>query len=98
VRSQKNISLSIKNKEYHSGIKTLTEEIKMIDKVISYAIHKNYCQAKLSSLQKEYRKFFRRQLKEQGVSNLGELTPNEIVLFFKGIKKDWRKFKKENKL
>ena len=70
----------------------------MIDKVISQVVCKNYCQAKLSPLQKEYRKFFRRQLKDKDVSTLGELSPREIVQFFKGIKKDWRKFKRENKL
>jgi len=50
-------------------------------------------EAKLSDLQKAYRKFFRNKMKEWDVKSPKDLTPKKVSKFFKEIKKDWKKEK-----
>lgn len=50
--------------------------------------------APLSDLQKEYRKFFRKELKASGMTHPFEGSPDDTADFFFELSKKWKKHKK----
>lgn len=52
----------------------------------------------LSPLQKEYRKFVKKKLKETGKTSPFQGSEDEIIDFLDELSKEWKKYKKENNL
>lgn len=51
-----------------------------------------------SPLQKEYKAFLKARVKEWGKKSPFEGTEEDIVEFFSGVRREWRKYKKDNDL